>query len=132
MNERPQLQPNRYKDGKAIIQKLRELHAANQLPPLTEQLLFADHRPAEELYDLTTRPHEIHNLAADPQYKSTLEALQKQLIEWETRTNDQGRQPEPTAMYDSDMQEYLKGNGPKKQPAAQNIEQNKQWAAQGK
>ncbi|RLS40434.1 MAG: DUF4976 domain-containing protein [Planctomycetota bacterium] len=132
LNERPHLQPNRYKDDKAIIQKLRELHAANQLPPLTEQLLFADNRPAEELYDLTTDPHEIHNLAADPQYKSTLETLRQQLADWEIQTQDQGRQPEPMAMYDSDMQEYLKGNGPKNDLLRQNIDLNKQWAAEGK
>ena len=132
LNERPHLQPNRYKDDKAIIQKLRELHAANQLPPLTEQLLFADHRPAEELYDLTTDPDEIHNLAADPQFKSTLETLRKQLTDWEIRTHDQGRQSEPTTMYDSDMQEYLKGKSPKNDQLRQNIDLNKQWAAEGK
>lgn len=132
LNERPHLQPNRYKDDKAIIQKLRELQAAYQLSPLTEQLLFADRRPNEELYELTTDPHELHNLAADPQYKSTLEAMRKQLIDWETQTHDQGRQPEPMAMYDSDMQEYLKGTGPKNDTLRQNIETNKQWAAMGK
>ncbi|HUR54908.1 MAG TPA: sulfatase, partial [Gemmataceae bacterium] len=57
--ERPHLQPNAYKDAKAIVQKLRELHAAKKLDELQEKLLFAPKRPAEELYDLTADPHEV-------------------------------------------------------------------------
>ena len=54
--ERPHLQPNRYKDDKAIVKKLRDLHAAGKLDALTEKLLFAEKRPAEELYDLRADP----------------------------------------------------------------------------
>jgi hypothetical protein len=35
-------------------------------------------------------------------------------------------------MYDSDMQEYLKGKSPKNDQLRQNIDLNKQWAAEGK
>ncbi len=38
---RPHLQPNRYKDGKQIVARLRELHAAGELDALQEELLFA-------------------------------------------------------------------------------------------
>ncbi len=63
------LQPNRYKDGKDIIQRLRELHAAGKLNELQEKLLFAEVRPPEELYDLQSDPYELDNLADDPTYR---------------------------------------------------------------
>ena len=52
------------------MQRLRELHAARKLDDLQEKLLFAQKRPAEELYDLAADPHELNNLAADPRYKA--------------------------------------------------------------
>ena len=134
MHERPHLQPNRYKDDKAIVQKLRELHAAGKLDELTEKLLFAPTRPKEELYDLVADPHELKNLADDLNHKATLEAMRKQLADWEERTDDKGRKPEPMAMYDSDMKVYL-GEGTKKKAnddLKRNIELNKKWASENK
>ncbi len=132
--ERPHLQPNRYKDDKAIVKKLRELHAAGKLDDLQEKLLFAEKRPAEELYDLSADPHEVRNLAADPRYRTTLEAMRQKLADWEERTGDQGRKPEPMAMYESDMKVYL-GSGGKKsnnEELRRNIELNRSWAKEGK
>ena len=128
--ERPHLQPCRYKDDKAIIQRLRELHAAGKLDALTEKLLFADKRAPEELYDLAADPQELNNLAADPKQQAVLADLRKKLADWETATNDQGRKPEPAAMYDSDMKVYL-GAG-KNAELLRNIELNKEWARKGK
>ena len=138
LNERPHLQPNRYKDGKTIVQKLRELHAAKQLNELQEKLLFSPTRPAEELYDLAADPNELTNLATDPKYKSTLEAMRKKLADWEEKTGDRGRKPEPMEMYDSDMKVYLGAGAKKKkqndrdEELRRNIELNKAWAKQGK
>jgi hypothetical protein len=133
LNERPHLQPCQYKDEKAIVQMLRELHAAKKLDDVTEKVLFADTRPAEELYDLKADPHEVNNLAADPKHKATLVAMRKRLAEWEETTDDKGRKPEPMEMYDSDMAVYLKGQtGPKADELKRNIELNKKWAKEGK
>ncbi len=132
MNQRPHLQPCRYKDEKAIVQKLRELHAAKKLDDLTEKLLFAETRPAEELYDLAADPHEVTNLAADPKHKGTLEALRKKLADWEEKTGDRGRKPEPMAMYDSDMKVYLGGAKKENAELKRNIDLNKTWAKEGK
>ncbi|MBL8792596.1 MAG: sulfatase [Planctomycetia bacterium] len=129
--ERPHLQPNRYKDDKAIVKKLRELHSLKKLDDLTERLLFAEKRPAEELYDLTADPHEVNNLAADPKHRATLETLRKRLADWETATGDRGRQPEPAEMYESDMKVYLGGGKPNEE-LRRNIELNRKWAADGK
>jgi arylsulfatase A-like enzyme len=132
LNQRPHLQPCRYKDEKAVVRKLRELHAARTLDDLTEKLLFAETRPAEELYDLAADPHEVTNLAADPKHKGTLESLRQKLADWEVNTGDRGRTPEPMAMYDSDMKAYLGGGKKENVELKRNIELNKAWAKEGK
>ena len=132
LNQRPHLQPCQYKDDKAIVQKLRELHAAKKLDDLTEKLLFAETRPAEELYDLAADPHEVTNLAVDPKHKATLETLRKKLADWEEKTGDRGRKPEPMAMYDSDMKVYLGGGKKDQTELKRNIDLNKKWAEEGK
>jgi arylsulfatase A-like enzyme len=136
LNERPHLQPNRYKDGKAIVERLRELHAAGKLNEVQGKLLFAPTRPPEELYDLRSDPYELHNLADDPQYASTLSTMRDRLQRWEQETGDQGREPEPAAMYESDMAVYVGGpkraNTPPGQTLRKNIELMKRWAAEGR
>ncbi|MDR3637590.1 MAG: sulfatase [Isosphaeraceae bacterium] len=131
--ERPHLQPNQYKDAKPIVRRLRELHEQGELDALQERLLFAPTRPREELYDLQADPDEVRNLAADPAHRSTLEELRVRLDHWIDQTGDRGRQPEPQAMYDSDMQVYLGGKNANLNAALRkNIALMKQWAAEGK
>lgn len=130
---RPHLQPNAYKDGKPIIKRLRELHEQHQLNELQEKLLFSAVRPREELYDLRSDPYELRNLAGNPEYTTQLEQMRQRLDRWIVETDDHGKEPEPSVMYDSDMHVYLDN----KNPAAtsilsKNIAQMKQWAAEGK
>lgn len=135
LNERPLLQPCVYKDDKAILQRIHELHAEHALNELQETLLFAPKRAPEELYDLDADPRELHNLADDPRFISTLEDLRKRLKDWEIATNDQGREVESAAMYDSDMKVYLGDTGAKNkhfEELRRNIELNKQWRSEGK
>ena len=79
--QRPYLQPNRYKDNKAILNALRRLHAAGKLND-AQSLVMADRRPPEELYDLQGDPHELRNLAADPQHAMTVTQLRATLDGW--------------------------------------------------
>jgi arylsulfatase A-like enzyme len=127
--DRPHLQPNRYKDDKAIVKRLRELHADGRLDPLSERLLFSPTRPNEELYDLSADPYETNNLADDPQHREALESARKKLAEWEETTGDLGRKPEPAEMYDADMAEYLRGNQRAEavETLRNNIELMKRW-----
>lgn len=131
--ERPHLQPNRYKDAKPIVRRLREMHAAGELSELQERLLFSATRPQEELYDLAADPHEVNNLAGDSKYADTLATLRGRLERWMEDANDHSRTPESEAMYDSDMTVYL---GEKRDAQndilRRNIEQMKRWAAEGK
>jgi len=51
-------------------------------------------RAAEELYDITKDPWELHNLAQDPAYAETLTAHRKALDAWRSETGDLGDLPE--------------------------------------
>lgn len=133
---RPHLQPNRYKDAKPIVQRLRELHELGQLNELTESLLFSPTRPPEELYDLVADPYEIKNLADDPAQAETLTMLRGRLDRWMDETMDHGRQAESERMYDSDMAVYLGENGGKNNQQRQILQENillmKRWLQEGK
>lgn len=126
-SQRPHLQPNAYKDGKSILQTLRDLHAAGKLDPLAEKLLFGPARPPEELYEWTTDRWQVTNLAGAPEHAQTLATLRSRLDRWMQETGDRG--PESEAMYDSDMAVYLGKGNP---PVERNIALMKQWVSEGK
>ncbi|PHQ34410.1 sulfatase family protein [Rhodopirellula bahusiensis] len=124
---RPYLQPCAYKDAKAILIALRESNAAGRLND-DQSLLFQETRPEEELYDLESDPHELHNLADDSEHHATLIALRGKLNDWMERTNDQGRMPESEAQYESDMKVYLDTLRRRATPEhLQTVERNIQW-----
>ena len=125
--ERPHLQPCAYKDGKAIVQKLRELHAAGKLSELSEKLLFSPTRPREELYELAADRWQIRNLADDPAYATVLADHRRRLDAKLVATKDPA--PESMAMYDSDMKPYVGKGSP---VIESNIAQMKKWASEGK
>ncbi|NBV45352.1 MAG: sulfatase [Planctomycetia bacterium] len=128
---RPALQPNAYKDDKAIVQRLRALHAAGGIDPLAERLLFAPERPMEELYAWPTDRFQLENLAADPAHAAVLAEMRTRLADWQAATTDPG--PEPEAMVDSDMAVYLEeSRGAKRPEVERNIALMKEWAAAGR
>jgi hypothetical protein len=77
------------------MQELLRRDAEEELTD-AETKWFADTRPAEELYDLESDPHEMNNLADDPEYRETLERLRTALDDWRERTGDStaGRESE--------------------------------------
>jgi len=125
--QRPHLQPNGYKDGKTIVETLRDLHANAALPALSESLLFSPTRPSEELYDYATDPYQLTNLASNPDFQAQLKSHRERLDQWMIATHDHGFESE--AMYDSDMAAYLKTSNSELQG---NVVQMKKWAAEGK
>ena len=86
------LQPQ-YRDGQAPTKRLRALHASGELGAVPERAFFGK-RPAEELYDLTKDPHQIHNLANDPKYADALKQHRQLLNDWIKKTDDKGQYPE--------------------------------------
>ncbi|TKG90425.1 DUF4976 domain-containing protein [Puteibacter caeruleilacunae] len=66
----------------------------NQGKLSADQLKFmASRRPAEELYDLSKDPHELNNLANNPDYKKIKESLSKKMDRW-VQNYDKGTYPE--------------------------------------
>ena len=91
---RPYLQPNRYKDNKAIMKTMRKLFAEDKLNSVQAHL-FAPTRPTEELYDLQNDPHEIRNLADSSEHQYVLGRLRSSLVKWMHDAKDLGLVPEP-------------------------------------
>jgi hypothetical protein len=56
--------------------------------------IYTKTKPTEELFDLSTDPDEIHNLADNPLYKEKLEELRTQLGAWQLDIGDKGFVPE--------------------------------------
>ena len=128
---RPALQPNAYKDDKAIIQRLRERHAAGTLEPIVEQLLFAPERPAEELYAWPNDPHQLRNLVADPAHATVLAEMRSRLAAWQAATGDPG--PESPAGYASDMAVYLaEATADRRAAIEHTIALMKRWDVEGR
>lgn len=95
--DRPFLQKNDYKERSyPVWNLLKELHAQGKLTP-PQEALCQPTMPAEELFDLTSDPHEIHNLAdsTDPRHQAVLAHLRSVLEKWIVATDDQGRNLEP-------------------------------------
>jgi len=59
-----------------------------------QRVEMLQHRPAEELYDLTKDPHELNNLADDPAYRKVLVSLRKKLDTWMQQQGDKGMEAE--------------------------------------
>lgn len=57
---------------------------------LDHRQLWAQHKPLEELYDTEADPHEIQNLAADPEYVDKLAELRRAHNAWRRRYGDLG------------------------------------------
>jgi hypothetical protein len=80
-------------DEMPTMQEWRRLAAAGELkgPPA---IFFQPTKPVEELYDTHNDPHEIRNLAADPQHAAALARLRAAHEKWREDTGDLGLIPE--------------------------------------
>ena len=107
--ERAYLQFNAYKRLQYPVLALMEsMHARGELTP-EQELFMAETRPAEELYDLAADPHELSNLAGDPECAPVLEDLRSRLANWIDQTGDNGEQPESPAVV-AYWQEHMANN----------------------
>ncbi|MBO0322931.1 sulfatase [Muricauda sp. CAU 1633] len=82
-----------YRKQMPIMQELLQLKNQNQLTP-TQALWFNSPKAEEELYDLENDPHELNNLAGNPEYKDRLEKMRLACNDWVKEIGDTGLQPE--------------------------------------
>jgi N-sulfoglucosamine sulfohydrolase len=83
-----------YMNEMPTMQEMRRLHAEGKLVG-PQKHYFLETKPIEELYDTRNDPHEIHNLAAVPQFKDVLERMRNVLLDWMKESGDVGLIPEP-------------------------------------
>jgi arylsulfatase A-like enzyme len=76
-----------YRPAVHIMRTLKEQGELND----DQKFFFSENKPSEELYDLMNDPHELKNLAGDPEYADILEDLRGKLVQWESQL------PETTA-----------------------------------
>ena len=78
-----------YRNQSDIMQEWLRLQSEGRLSG-TPALWMRTHRPAEELYDTRTDPHQVNNLASEATHRSTLERMRGAVTSWMSRINDQG------------------------------------------
>jgi arylsulfatase A-like enzyme len=130
--QRPLLMPSGYKDGKLIVQRLRQLHAAAGLSELSQKLLFAPTRLPEELYDYRADRWQTTNLAADPGHAAALKQHRQRLERWIKESGDVG--PETPEVYVLETEDQMKStrNTAARETYRTNAELYKRWAREGK
>ena len=90
MPERAWCQLNEYKERSyPALALMNVLHLKGQLTPEQDRFMQPT-KPEEELYDLRKDPHELRNVAADPAYRETLEAMRARMAEERKAVNDAG------------------------------------------
>jgi arylsulfatase A-like enzyme len=92
----PYVQPLQYMFQARGYQSWAQAARAGKLTPATA--MFWGGKPAEELYDCQNDPDNIHNLAADPAHRATLEKMRAALEKHVIATNDNGFLPEGSAL----------------------------------
>lgn len=85
----PLIYRNAYREQIEMTRTLIEMDKKGELRD-GAAYIFRDTRDVEELYDLEKDPDEVHNLAADPEYRDQLLKMRKQLADWQLAVNDKG------------------------------------------
>jgi len=83
---------NEYRYHQLAYREWARLYRARQLSPVQRQ--FFEPRAPESLYDLSTDPDEVHNLAQDPAYTKITTELRTRLTDWVKAMPDLSFYPE--------------------------------------
>jgi uncharacterized sulfatase len=90
MPERAYCQLNEYKERQyPILALMNVLNMQGKLDPIQARFMAAT-KPEFELYDLEKDPHEINNLADDPQHAATKARLLAEINRWRREVKDVG------------------------------------------
>jgi arylsulfatase A-like enzyme len=91
--DKPYYLPVKYREQMAIMKELLRLKDIDSLDTY-QALWFREEKVKEELFDTWEDPHELHNLAGDPDYAGKLEELREECSRWMESINDMGEIPE--------------------------------------
>ncbi len=96
---------NNYRYKMLAYREWRDLHNQGELDE--NQIQFYQSKPAELLFDLSTDPHEVNNLAGNPQHQARLLTMREQLTEKLKAMPDLSLFPE-NVLYDAAMTNPVK------------------------
>jgi len=111
--EQPYTKFNAYKKLQYPVLTLMEMLYSEGKLTAEQAKFMASTRPKEELYDLQDDPHELHNLANEPDYQGILKELCSKLDTWIEETGDQGEIPEDEEVvtyWDKNFEEHFSKN----------------------
>jgi len=91
--ELPLIFRNQYREQIDMTHDLIEMNRLGELHG-DASYIWMQTKPAEELYDLSTDPDEVHNLAGNSEYAAKLKELRKALSHWQLEVGDKGFIPE--------------------------------------
>jgi len=94
---RPRMQHSDYSELGLVRREVRRLHAEGALRG-DQAYLMAVEKPAEELYDIQTDPHQMRNLAGSAEHGAILKRLRADMRAWMIQTRDTGLLPEAEMM----------------------------------
>ena len=86
--------PLSYREQMPIMQELLRMRDAGTLDPIQAQW-FRSEKSEEELFDTASDPHELQNLAGNPEYADKLAELRAEATRWMQEIDDRGRLSEP-------------------------------------
>jgi N-sulfoglucosamine sulfohydrolase len=92
--ETPYGQSIAFRNLLATMQEIFRLHDEGRLLPPADWY-YRPAKPVEELYDTSSDPFELENLAGRPEHAARLEAMRAAHDRWVIDTNDLGSIPEP-------------------------------------
>lgn len=90
---------NFYRYKMLAFEEWRQLNASGKLNETQAQFFAA--RPPEQLFDVESDPHEVHNLAEDPKYQAELQDLRQRMLDRVTSMPDLSFYPESVLASDA-------------------------------
>lgn len=102
------------------LEVFRDLDRRRLLTPAQHRVV--ELRPAEELYDLQADPHELQNLAGDPEHQLLKEMLHHVLMDWVVENRDAGAIPETSVVMPDG---WYKRNGVDRLPVVPGFDKDK-------
>lgn len=87
--EKPYYLPLAFRERLPSMQELLRMRDAGELDEY-QALWFRKSKPEEELFDIENDPHELNNIANNPQYAEILTAMREECISWMNVIDDKG------------------------------------------